>query len=117
MPKRTSLEHVYYALRFYSSGLSLRKTSYILSTLVKRNHVSVWDWIQKYRPKKILQKKRKIQEFIIYGMLLEVSNQFVWVWLVAIEHLSKIILGIRISFERTMLIAEQFLKSLVKRFG
>ena len=49
-------------------------------------------------------------------MLLEVSNQFVWVW-VAIEHLSKLILGIRISFERTMLIAEQFLKSLVKRYG
>ena len=49
-------------------------------------------------------------------MLLEVSNQFVWVG-VAIEHLSKLILGIRISFERTMLITEQFLKSLVKRYG
>ncbi len=52
----------------------------------------------------------------IWNMLLEVSNQFVWVW-VAIEHLSKLILGIRISFERTMLIAEQFLKCLVKRYG
>ena len=49
-------------------------------------------------------------------MLLEVSNQFVWVW-VAIEHLSKLFLGIRISFERTMLIVEQFLKNLVKRYG
>ncbi len=39
MSKRTPLEHVYYALKLYSSGLSLRKTSNILSNTVKRNHV------------------------------------------------------------------------------
>jgi putative transposase len=40
----------------------------------------------------------------------------VWVW-VAIEPLAKVILGIRISFERTMLIAERFLKALVIEYG
>ena len=108
MSKRTPLEHVYYALKLYSSGLSLRKTSNILSNTVKRNHVSVWNWIQKYKPKKILQKKNKVLEFIIDETLLKVSNQFVWVW-IAIDASSKAILGIRISFERTMLVAEQFL--------
>ena len=117
MSKRTPLEHVYYALKLYSSGLSLRKTSNILSNTVKRNHVSVWNWIQKYKPKKILQKKNKVLEFIIDETLLKVSNQFVWVW-IAIDASSKTILGIRISFERTMLVAEQFLNlQQKKRYG
>jgi hypothetical protein len=37
---------------------------------------------------------------------------------VAIEPVNKVIIvGIRISFERNMLIAEQFLKGLVKKYG
>ena len=39
-----------------------------------------------------------------------------WVW-VAIEPLAKVILGIRISFESTMLVAERFLKALVIEYG
>jgi putative transposase len=42
----------------------------------------------------------------------------VWLWIIAIEPIDKTILGIRISIERNMLIAEQlFIKSLVKRYG
>jgi putative transposase len=67
--------------------------------------------IQHYRPKKILQRKRrKVQEFIVDETLLKVGSQYVWVC-VAIEPLAKVILGIRISFERTMLVAERFLKA------
>ena len=44
------------------------------------------------------------------------GKQFVWIW-VAIDNLTKVILGIRISFERTMLVAERFLKDLVKKYG
>ena len=116
MSERTSLKYVYYALQLYSSGLSLRKTSQYLSLIIKRNHVSVWNWIQKYKPKQILQKRNKIQEFIVDETLIKVSNDYVWVW-VAIEPIDKVILDIRISFERTMLVAEQFLKGLVKKYG
>ena len=34
-------------------------------SIYKRNHVSVWNWIQRFKPKKILQNKRKVSEFII----------------------------------------------------
>ena len=61
-------------------------------------------------------KRRKVQEFIVDETLLKVGNQYVWVW-VAIEPLTKVILGIRISFERTMLVAERFLKALVIEYG
>ena len=101
----------------YSSGLSLRKTSERLLSFIKRNHVSIWNWIQKYKPKKVLQKRRKkIGNFIVDETLLKVSNQFVWVW-IAIDSIDKIILGVHISIERTMLIAERFIKNLVKRYG
>ena len=120
---RTPSKYIYYALYLYFSGLlSLRKTSeYHLLPFVKRNHVSIWNWIQHYRPKKILQRKRrrKVQEFIIVDdkTLLKVGSQYVWVW-VAIEPLAKVILGILISFERTMLlVAERFLKALVIEYG
>jgi putative transposase len=115
---RTPSKYIYYALYLYFSGLSLRKTSEHLLPFVKRNHVSIWNWIQQYRPKKILQRKRrKVQEFIVDDKtLLKVGSQYVWVW-VAIEPLAKVILGIRISFERTMLVAERFLKALVIEYG
>ena len=117
---RTPSKYIYYALYLYFSGLSLRKTSEHLLPFVKRNHVSIWNWIQHYRPKKILQRKRrrKVQEFIIVDdkTLLKVGSQYVWVW-VAIEPLAKVILGIRISFERTILVAERFLKALVIEYG
>ena len=114
---RTPSKYIYYALYLYFSGLSLRKTSEHLLPFVKRNHVSIWKWIQHYRPKKILQmKRRKVQEFIVDETLLKVGNQYVWVW-VAIEPLAKVILDIRISFERTMLVAERFLKALIIEYG
>ena len=65
-----------------------------------------------------MKRRRKVQEFIVDETLLKVGNQYVWVW-VAIEPLAKVILGgIRISFERTMLlVAERFLKALVIEYG
>jgi putative transposase len=105
-------------LHLYSSGLSLRKTSERLLPFIKRNHVFVWNWIQKYKPtKKILQKKMKIQKFIIIDeTLIKVGNQFAWLW-IAIDSINKLILGIHISFERTILVAERFLNSLIKDYG
>jgi len=102
----------------YSSGLSLKKTSERLLPFIKRNHVTAWNWIQKYKPtNKILQKKKKIQEFIIIDeTLIKVGNQFAWLW-IAIDSINKLILGIHISFERTILVAERFLNSLIKDYG
>jgi putative transposase len=46
-----------------------------------------------------------------------VGNEYVWIW-VAIEPIDKLILDIHISFERTiLLIAERFLKALIKKYG
>ena len=114
---RTSSKYIY-ALQLYFSGLSLRKTSQRLSQFVRRNHISIWNWVQWYQPKKIIQIKRKVSEFIIVDeTLLKVGENYVWLW-IAIEPIDKIIvLGIRISIERSMLEAEQFIQKLRIEYG
>ena len=70
-----------------------------------------------HKPKKILQKKRRVSEFIIYETLLKVEENYVWLW-VAIEPTDKIIvLGIHISIERSILVAEQFIQKLATEYG
>jgi putative transposase len=46
-----------------------------------------------------------------------VGNDYVWLWVVAMEPTDKTILGIRISIERNMLVAEQFIQSLIMKYG
>jgi putative transposase len=114
---RTSSKYVYYALHLYFSGLSLRKTSQHLSPYIKRGHVSIWNWIQHYnKPEKLFQRRRKVSEFIIDETLIKVGDEFVFLW-IAIEPIEKTILDLRISIERNMLIAENFIQSLVNQYG
>ncbi len=114
---RTPKEDIAFGLYLYFLGLSFRNASKALSCrIIKISHVSIWKWVQKYKPQKVSQKKIKISEFIIDETLLKIGKQFVWVW-ITIDELTKVILGIRIYFERIMLVAEQFLKGLVKRYG
>jgi putative transposase len=89
---RTSSEYIAYGLYLYFSGLSLRRASERLSCFIKRNHVSIWNWIQKYKPKKIISKRKRIAEFIIDETTIKVGSEFIWLW-VAIEPWNKIILG------------------------
>jgi putative transposase len=97
----------------YFSGLSLSKAPEHLLPFIKRNHVSIWNWIQHY---KIWLKRTKISQFIIDETVIRVGREVVWLW-IAIEPKTKSILDISISLERSMLVAEQFLKELIKNIG
>jgi transposase-like protein len=53
------------------------------------------------------KRKRKIQEIIVDDeTLIIVGNQFAWLLWIAVDSINKLILGIHISFERTILVAE-----------
>ncbi len=109
--------YIGYGLYFYFSGLSLRRTSQILSShFIKRNHVSIWNWIQKYKPQRISSKKKKFEEFVVDETLLKIGSELVWLW-VAIEPANKEILSISISKERNMFVAERFLSGLLEEHG
>ena len=113
---KTPSKYVYYGLYLYFSGLSLRRAAERLSYIFKRNHVSIWNWIQKYHPKKISSKRKRIAEYIIDETLIKVGSQYIWLW-VAIEPRNRQILALNISKERNMLIAERFISGLVRIHG
>ena len=68
--------------------------------------------------KKIIYCKRKrISEFIIDETLIQISKDYFWLWVAIIEPSNKEVLGIHLSLERNMIVAEQFLKQLVIKYG
>ena len=103
---RTPLEYVGYGLYLYFSGLSLRKASERLACFVKRNHVSIWNWIQKYNPQKIASWKKKADGFVVDETVIKVGSESIWLW-VAIESETKNIVAINISKERNMFVASR----------
>jgi putative transposase len=86
----------------------------------ERNHVSInleLDTNKSINPKRYLKgKRKKIEEFIIDETLIKIGSELIWLW-VAIGFESKEILGISISKERNMPLAEQFISRLVKIHG
>ena len=115
---RTPSSDIGYGLYLYFLGLSTRGVSKALSYLhiVKRSHVTIWKWIQKYNPQKISYSKRKIAEYIVDETLIKVGSELIWLW-VAIEPKSREILALSISKERNMFVAERFLSGLIKEYG
>ena len=89
----------------YFLGLSFRNTAKVLSFLkiVKISHVSIWNWLQKYRPWKYF-KNKEIKEYIIDETAVKAGSDLVWIWVV-IEPIDKEILSFRISEERNMIVA------------
>jgi putative transposase len=100
----------------YFLGLSLRKTSERLSQIYKRNHVSIWNWIQKYQPQKLKASRRRIREYVVDETMLKVGSEYIWLW-VAIEPENRHILALSVSKERNMFVAERYLSALVKVYG
>lgn len=114
--QRTKPKDIAYGLYLYFLGLSYRNTAKALQRFVGRSHISIWKWVQKYKPQKISNKRKKINEFIVDETQIKVGSKYIWLW-VAIEPMNKQILQVDISFERTMLVSEQFIASLINRYG
>ena len=114
---RTSTIVIMYSLYLYFLGLSLRNTSKALTIFKdqKRSYVSVWSWIQRFAEYPIYKRKR-ISAFIIDETVNQIGSQHFWLR-ICIEPLHKTILGIYISEERNMLVAENFLHSLLDKYS
>ncbi|MDR4489473.1 DDE-type integrase/transposase/recombinase [Candidatus Nitrosocosmicus agrestis] len=111
------MEDIVFAVNLYFDGLSLRKTSKALSRFVSRSHTTaIRDWIEKYKPQRLLSKSKKIAEFIVDETLIKVGSEYVWLW-IAIEPETRQILAVTVSRERNMLITERFLSGLIKDYG
>ena len=112
---RTSSKDIGYGLYLYFLGLSTRNVAKPLSFLniVKRSHVSIWNWIPKYQPKRISSQRNKIDELIVDEAVIKVGSELIWLW-VAIDSKNKQILAQNISQERNMCVAERFLSNIIR---
>src|SRR5215204_7737466 len=114
---RTSTIVVMYSLYLYFLGLSLRNTSKALVIFrdEKRSHIAVWNWIQRFGSLQIYKRKR-VSAFIIDETVIQIGNQHFWLWF-CIEPIHSSVLGIYISEERNMFVAEKFIRSLVEKYS
>jgi putative transposase len=80
----------------------------------------IWYWIQEFDPKYVFPNKKKKSRitaaFIIDETQIQIGSNEAWLW-VAIEPIRRTILGVYISRHRNMIVAESFLRSLVKLYG
>ena len=115
---RTSSSDIGYGLYLYFLGLSTTNVAKALSFLniVKRSHVSIWNWIQRYQPKRISSQSNKIDAFIVDEAVIKVGSEPIWLW-VAIDSKDKRILAQSISKERNMFVAERFLSKVIEEYG
>jgi putative transposase len=77
---KTPSEYIYRGLYLYFSGFSLRRTSQIPSCFIKRNHVTICNWIQKHHPRKTSTKSKRISKFILDEIMLKVGSEYIWLW-------------------------------------
>jgi putative transposase len=77
--------------------------------------VSVWNWNQRFSQYPLYTSKR-VTAFIIDETVIQIGWKHYHLW-IAIEPLHKTILGIHISESRNMLVARQFLQSLLVKYG
>jgi putative transposase len=98
--------------------LSLRGTSKALEAFIDRSHIAIWYWIQEFNPYDVFpsKKKSRIIAFVIDETMIQIGDTDAWLW-VAVEPIHYRILGVYISRHRNMLVAESFIKSLIKLYG
>jgi putative transposase len=85
--------------------------------MVKRSHVAIWNWIQKFRVQMTSSTGRtNMQEFIVDETPAKAGSECVWLW-IAIEPEKGQILAQSISQERNMFVVDHFLSDIVHNYG
>lgn len=84
----------------------------------KRSHVAVWNWVQLFNPNKFYLKRTRVTVFIIDENMLQIGSDYSWLWVAVVEPIHKQVLGVYVSRHRNnMLVAESFLRTLIKVYG
>jgi putative transposase len=115
---RTCPAVIAYGLYLYFSSRSYRCASKCLEPLVKRSHVAIWKWIQKYSDcADIFQtNKRAVKEIFVDETLLRIDGQDYWLWIAYEPHLNTCLM-MHLSRERTIFVCYRFFKHLRHRYG
>jgi putative transposase len=98
--------------------LSLRNTCKALDVFddEKRSYIAIWNWIQRFGSSQIYNKRKRISAFVVDETIIKIGDHHYWLWF-CIEPIHSSVLGIYISKERNMFVAENFIRSLISRYG
>jgi putative transposase len=115
---RTHQAIIRYALYLYFSSRSFRLAGRCLSSIVKRSHVSIWKWVQKYSSlaDRFRTDRRAIKEIFVDETLIRIDGIEYWLW-VAYEPNLDVCIIMHLSRERTIFVCYQFFKQLRNRYG
>jgi putative transposase len=115
---RTHPAIISYGLYLYFSSRSLRLAAKCLESVIKRSHVSIWKWVQKYSDcaNRFMTDRRLVKEIFVDETLLRIDGQDYWLW-IAYEPNLKSCLMMHLSRERTILVCYQFFRQLRNRYG
>ena len=115
---RTDPAIIAYGVYLYFNSRSYRCTSRSLEHIIKRSHVSVWKWVQKYG--KVADRfkisKHQVREIFVDETLLQIDGIDYWLW-IAYEPNLKRCLMMHLSRERTLFVCYHIFKQLRSRYG
>lgn len=116
---RTHPAVVSYGLYLYYSSRSFRLAAKCLSSFIlKRSHVTIWKWIQRYvfLANRFRTDRHKIRQILVDETLVEMDGLEYWLW-IAYEPNMDVCLMMRISREGTIFGCYQFFKQLRHKYG
>jgi putative transposase len=115
---RTHPAIISYGLYLYFSSRSFRLAAKCLESTIRRSHVAIWKWVQKYSDfaDRFVVEKCKVKRIFVDETLLRVDGQDYWLW-IAYEPTLNRCLMMNLSRERTIFVCYQFFRRLRNRYG
>jgi putative transposase len=116
---RTNPAIIRYGLYLYFSSRSFRIAARCLDPVIKRSHVAIWKWVQRYSERaadRFRIDRRQVRQIFVDETLLKVDGHEYWLW-IAYEPNQNVCLMMHLSRERTIFICYQFFKQLRDRYG
>ncbi len=115
---RTDPTIIAYSLYLYFNSRSYRLASKSLEPIIKRTHVSIWKWVQKYSniADRFVIAKCRVKEIFVDETLLKINGQDYWLW-IAYEPNIHACLLFHLSRERTIFVCYQFFRQIRSRYG
>jgi putative transposase len=115
---RTHPAIISYGLYLYFSSRSLRLAAKCLESTIRRSHVAIWKWVQKYSncADMFISDRCLVKEILVDETLLRVDGQDYWLWIAYEPNLNRCLM-MNLSRERTIFVCYQFFRQLRNRYG
>jgi putative transposase len=117
---RTNPAIIRYGLYLYYSCRSFRLAAKCLSYIVKRSHVAIWKWVQKYSgyADRFKTDRRQVRAIFVDETLVQIEGKDYWLWVAYEPAALNTCLMMHLSRERTIFfVCYQFFKQLRDRYG